>query len=50
MLIIEDLKPTLNVQTDSLRANLFNGDHMQMYIILVPLIDIYTAIQLSFLP
>ena len=49
MLIIPDLKPTLNVQTDSIRAKLFTWDHKQMSVILVPLIYIYTATKLSFL-
>lgn len=29
-MIIQDLKPTLNIQTDSVHTKLFNGDHMQM--------------------
>lgn len=50
MIIIQDLKPTLNVQNNSIRAKLFKWDNMQVYITLVPLIYIQTAIKMSFLP
>ena len=30
MIIIQDLKPTLNIQTDSVHTKLFYRDHMQI--------------------